>query len=198
MKCFFRATAAFLGLSIGAVSAFATPMTRLERERLVAHLEMTQGWLVDEVSKLSPEQLHFRAAPGKWSVLDVVEHLKIAEPIYWQQLKDALKTPPPDKKPPVTDADILWYGVDRTQRQKTEARKEPTSEMTLAAGLDAFRKLHDEILQYARTTDDDLRAHVVKDEGTDTYQWILGITAHTQRHILQIREIKADANYPKR
>jgi uncharacterized damage-inducible protein DinB len=197
MKCFFRTTVVLLSLLTGAVSVSATPMTKLERARLVSHLEMTQSWLLDEVSKLSPEQLHFRAAPGKWSVLDVVEHLKIAEPIYWQQLKDALKVPPPDKKPQITDADILWYGVDRTQRQKTEAQKEPKSEMTLAAGLDSFRRLHDEILQYARTTDDDLRAHVVKDEGTDTYQWILGITAHTQRHILQIREIKSDANFPK-
>ena len=197
MKCFFRTTVVLLSLLTGAVSVSATPMTKLERARLVSHLEMTQSWLLDEVSKLSPEQLHFRAAPGKWSVLDVVEHLKIAEPIYWQQLKDALKAPPPDKKPQITDADILWYGVDRTQRQKTEAQKEPKSEMTLAAGLDSFRRLHDEILQYARTTDDDLRAHVVKDEGTDTYQWILGITAHTQRHILQIREIKSDANFPK-
>jgi hypothetical protein len=30
------------------------------------------------------------------------------------------------------------------------------------------------------------------------YQWLLMISAHSQRHILQIREIKAHAKYPSR
>jgi len=175
----------------------AAPMTKIERQRLVAHLEMTQSWLVDEVAKLSNAQLHFRPAPGKWTVLDVVEHLKIAEPIYWKELKDAVKSEPTDKKPPVSDMDILWYGIDRTDRQKTEARKEPKSTIKLSEGLDAFKKLHDELLEYARTTDDDLRGHLLEKEGTDAYQWLLGISTHLQRHILQIREVKADPKFPK-
>jgi hypothetical protein len=31
----------------------------------------------------------------------------------------------------------------------------------------------------------------------DLYQWCLMISTHAQRHILQIREIKASAGYPK-
>ncbi len=182
----------------GVASVAAAPMTDLERQRLVAHMEMTRSWLVDEVAALSPAQLQFRSAPGKWSVLDVIEHLKIAEPIYWQQLKDAVKAPLTEKKSPINDAEVLWYGIDRTERQKTEARKEPKRQIDLAAGLDAFRKLHDEMLQYARTTSDDLRGHMEASEGIDAYQWLLGISTHAQRHILQIREIKADQNFPKR
>lgn len=184
--------------ALSAAAAMSGPMTDVERQHLAAHLEMTQSWLVDEVAKLSPAQLQFRTAPGKWSVLDVIEHLKIAEPIYWQQLKDAVKAPASDKKPAATDADVLWYGVDRTERQKTEARKEPKSQIDLATGLEAFRKLHDEMLQYARTTSDELRGHLVEKEGTDAYQWLLEISAHAQRHILQIREIKADPGFPKK
>jgi hypothetical protein len=30
----------------------------------------------------------------------------------------------------------------------------------------------------------------------DVYQWFLMISSHSQRHILQIREIKADSKYP--
>ena len=185
------------GMTFVAALCSAAPMTKIERERLVSHLEMTQSWLVDEVAKLSTAQLNFRPEPGRWTVLDVVEHLKIAEPIYWQQLKDSVKTPLTDKKPPATDADILWYGVDRTERQKTEARKEPKSQITLAEGLEAFKKLHDEMLEYAKTTDDDLRGHLLEKEGTDAYQWLLGISTHLQRHILQIREVKADPKFPK-
>jgi hypothetical protein len=38
----------------------------------------------------------------------------------------------------------------------------------------------------------------VKRQGSDAYQWALLISTHEQRHILQIREIKADARFPKK
>ena len=189
---------AVLALSCaGVVSAAA--LKKVERQHLVAHLELTQSWLLDEVAGLSAAQLQFRPAPSSWSVVEVVEHLRLAEPIYWQQLQDAVKAPPTDRKPAASDADVLWYGIDRTERQKTEARKSPRDEsIDLGKGLEAFHKLHGEMLEYARTTDEDLRGHLVPKEDVDAYQWILEISAHTQRHILQIREIKANPNFPKK
>jgi hypothetical protein len=38
----------------------------------------------------------------------------------------------------------------------------------------------------------------VERQRSDAYQWALLISTHEQRHILQIREIKADPKYPKR
>jgi hypothetical protein len=32
----------------------------------------------------------------------------------------------------------------------------------------------------------------------DVYQWFLMISTHSQRHILQIREVKATSGYPTR
>jgi hypothetical protein len=185
--------------ALGASFAPAASLTRLERQRLVAHLEMTESWFVDEVSGLSPAQLRFRPAPGAWSILEVVEHLVVAGPIYWQDLRKAMKAPPSSQRRSGTDADVLWYGIDRTQRQKAVAAEEAQGQWRdLRAGVDAFRKLHADMVQYARTTDDDLRSHVVEREGSDAYQWLLLISTHEQRHILQIREIKADPKFPKK
>ena len=66
-------------------------ITDLDRERLVAHLEMTASWLIDEVSDLSPVQLAFRRAPDTWSILEVLEHLVIVGPIYWDDLQRSVK-----------------------------------------------------------------------------------------------------------
>ncbi len=121
--------AAVFLFALGAGSALAASLTRLERQRLVAHLEMTESWLVDEVSGLSPAQLQFRPAPGAWSIMEVVEHLVVAEPIYWQDLRKAMKAPPSSQKRSGTDADILWYGIDRTQRQKAIAAEEPKGQL---------------------------------------------------------------------
>lgn len=190
--------AAVFLLVLDAGSASGASVTQLERQRLVAHLEMTESWLVDETSELSAAQWQFRPAPGTWSVLDVVEHLVVAEPIYWQDLQKAMKAAPSTRKLPGTDDGVLWYGIDRTDRQKAIPTEEPKGQLRdLRTGLEAFRKLRALMLQYARTTDDDLRGHVVEREKCDAYQWLLLISAHGQRHVLQIREIKADPKFPK-
>jgi hypothetical protein len=49
---------------------------------------------------------------------------------------------------------------------------------------------------YASSTTDDLRSRKVLDGNMDVYQWFLMISTHSQRHILQIREIKAHAGFP--
>lgn len=185
--------------ALGAGSALAASMTGLERQHLAAHFEMTGSWLADEVSGLSPAQLQFRPAPGAWSIMQVVEHLMISDPIYWQDFKNAMKAPPSNRKRSGTDENLLWYGIDRTQRQKAIAAEDVKGKMRdLAAGLEALRKVHGQMLEYIRTTDEDLRGHVVEREGSDAYQWLLLISTHAQRHILQVREIKADPKFPRR
>ena len=52
--------------------------------------------------------------------------------------------------------------------------------------------------EYAKSTQEDLRSHALIDGNMDVYQWFLMISTHSQRHILQIREIKAHASYPAR
>jgi hypothetical protein len=52
------------------------------------------------------------------------------------------------------------------------------------------------LLEYVRTTEDDLRDHYVERQRCDAYQWALLISTHEQRHVLQIREIKADPKFP--
>jgi hypothetical protein len=32
----------------------------------------------------------------------------------------------------------------------------------------------------------------------DAYQWLLLISGHTERHLAQILEVKADPNFPRR
>lgn len=186
-------------IAMGARLLVSAPMTQRERENLVSHLQMTKRWLIDEVSGLSLAQLNFRMAPGKWTVAEVVKHLVIADPTYWQLFQAGMRQPPKHLEKQATDADVLWYGINRTQHQKTEPYKDPKGQgIDIHQALDSFQKLHSMMLEYARTTDEDLRAHAVQDWGVDAYQCLLEISTHTQRHVLQIREIKADPGFPKR
>ena len=190
---------------LAAILILATTVTAtaelsdLERQRLVAHLDMTAAWLVDEVSGLSPAQLEFRRAPGSWSIAEVLEHLTLVGPIYWNDLQEAIKAPAAARPLTSRDEDILWYGIDRTRPERAIASETPKGPVrALSAVLDAYRPQRDRLLNYVRTTKDDLRRHVVTRQSCDAYQWALLISTHEQRHILQIREIKADPRFPKR
>ena len=187
------AAAYFLTASIA-----AAPMTAGDRQRLVAHLDMTGSWLVSELSGLSPAQLTYKTSPDAWSVAEVTEHLAIAEPQYWQQVQDSMKQPATTEKMEATDAAILWYGIDRTNRQKTgEARVPHGTFKTAGDALAAFRKLRATMHEYAQGTSEDLRSRKLTGGNMDVYQWFLMISTHSQRHILQIREIKAASGFPE-
>ena len=178
--------------------AMADELTPGERQRLLAHLDMTESWLVSELAGLSKAQLVFRMTPESWSITDVVEHLAIAEPQYWQRVQDSMKQPATTEKLEATDAGILWYGIDRTNRARTGEARVPHGQFPgVTESLASFRKLRATMIDYAKSTKDELRTRKLLEGNMDVYQWFLMISSHSQRHILQIREIKAHGGFPK-
>jgi hypothetical protein len=186
---------ALLGATIDGRQA----MTPVERQRLVAHVEMTGAWFVDEISDLSAAQLAFKPTSDAWSIAEVIDHILVVGPIYWNDLQSALKTAPAKRDTRNSDAEILWYGVDRMFREKAIPSEVPAGRFRdLRSAITEYGKNHDRLLQYLKTTNDALRSHYVERQGSDAYQWALLISTHEQRHILQIREIKAAKNFPRK
>jgi len=181
----------------------AQGMSDRDREHLLVHFEMTGSMLAEEVRGLSPAQLEYKASPDRWSIRECVSHLAVAEPDYWRELMKAVKAPPDmkDKKSVATDADIMWYGIDRVVHTKTGGGHEKVETYKdLGEALAKFQALRATMIDYIKTTNDDLRAHSFGDYGEliDSWQWMLEISTHSERHIQQIREIKADPNFPKK
>ena len=197
---FTRALVTTTCILAAAVTLSAGPMTAGERQRLVAHFEMTEAWLVNELEGLTDAQLRFKMTPESWSIQEVVEHLAIAEPQYWKNLQDSMKAPAPaGYKAEATDAAILWYGIDRTNRTTTgEARVPHGTYPSAKESLAAFRKLRATMLETAKSSQEDFRGRPLTGGNQDVYQWFLMISSHSQRHILQIREVKAHKNFPRR
>jgi hypothetical protein len=168
-----------------------------DRQRLIAHFEMTDSWLADEVAHLSSAQLHFRPTPTSWSILDCVEHLTLAEPEYWTMYQRSMKAKATKSESPSEDIDRMWYGIDRTNRDKTVPAETPKASFAeMGPALEKFQTLRATMESYIHTTKEDWRHHMIPDWERDGYQWLLMISAHSQRHILQIREIKHSPGYP--
>ena len=178
----------------------AASMTREDREHLLVHFEMTTQMVAEQVRGLSITQLEYKASPDRWSIREVVSHLAVAEPDYWRDIQKSLKAAPDmrSKKSAATDADILWYGIDRVVHTKTGGGHEKVDTYKgLGEALGKFQALRTTMIEYIKTTDDDMRAHSFGDrEVIDCWQWMLEISTHAERHIQQIREIKNDPNFP--
>jgi len=181
---------------------FAAPMSKEDREHLLVHFEMTTQMVAEQVRGLSPTQLEYKASPDRWSIREVVSHLAVAEPDYWRDIQKALKATPDmkQKKSAATDADILWYGIDRVVHTKTGGGHEKVDTYKdLAQALGRFQALRATMIEYIKTTNDDMRAHSFGErQPIDCWQWMLEISTHGQRHIQQIREIKNDPNFPRK
>ena len=192
-----------LTVCLSAARLLAAPMTDADREHLLVHFQMTTQMLAEQVRGLSPAQLEYKASPDRWSIRECVSHLAVSEPDYWRELQAAVKKAPDmkEKKSVATDADILWYGVDRVVHTKTGGGHEKVETYkSLDEALGKFQALRAIMIDYIRTSNDDLRAHSFADYGSaiDSWQWMLEISTHAERHIQQIREIKNDPNFPKK
>jgi len=177
-------------------------MTNEDREHLLVHFEMTTQMVAEEVRGLSPAQLEYKASPDRWSIREVVSHLAVAEPDYWRDIQKALKAAPDmkEKKSVATDADILWYGIDRVVHTKTGGGHEKVDTYKdMGEALGKYQTLRATMIDYIKTTNDDMRAHSFGTQQViDCWQWMLEISTHAERHIQQIREIKNDPNFPKK
>ena len=182
---------------------FAAPMSDADREHLLVHFQMTTQMVEEQVIGLSPAQLEYKASPDRWSIREVVSHLAVAEPDYWREVQKAVKAAPDmnKKKSAATDADIMWYGIDRVVHTKTGGGHEKVDTYKdLNEAIGKFEALRVTMIDYIKTTNDDLRAHSFGEYGEtiDCWQWMLEISTHAERHIQQIREIKNDPNFPKK
>jgi hypothetical protein len=180
------------------------PITKEERKKAVDFLNDTRQGVLDATKGLSEAQLRFKPAADKWSVEDCVKHIAQSQQMLWDMVSAGMKNPAtPEKRSEVKakDDDIIKNVADRTNKVKTSPPLEPlnTPYKSLAEAWDAYSRSTDKMIEYVNTTNEDLRNHInPMPFGTfDSYQMILFISAHANRHKKQMDEVKADPNFPK-
>ena len=179
-------------------------LTDAERKTATDLLQQTEKGVFDAVSGLSEAQLNFKPAPDKWSVLECVKHIAVTEQSLWQMTNGAIQAQAnPEKRADIksTDEQVIQMIESREKKVKTAPPMEPqnTPYKSLDEALSSFKNDRTKLIEYVKTTDADLRNHVVAMPfaSFDSYQMILFIGAHSNRHTKQIEEVKADPNFPK-
>ncbi len=192
-------------LSAVTSKAQSTTLTPEEREAALKSLQATHDAFLKSISGLSDKQWTFKAGPDRWSIAEVSEHITVAESGIFGLIQGKIMAGPatPEKHAEVkiTDQQILQMVPDRSHKVQAPEFLKPTNRFATREELvKTFEQNRKATMDYVRTTNDDLRNHFAPHPvfGTmDAYQWILLISAHSERHTKQIEEVKADPNYPK-
>jgi hypothetical protein len=182
----------------------ANPLTDKERKDAIQLLKGSEKDLLQEIKGLSEAQLKYKPAPDRWSVEECVIHIATTEQMLWQATEAGIKQAAnPEKRADIkmTDEQVVKGIADRSTKRQTSDNLKPENSTFKSAteALESLKASRTKLTDYVKSTSDELRNHVLAMPfgSLDTYQMLLFIAAHGNRHLLQIKEVKADAGFPK-
>ena len=185
-------------------AGFAQTLTQGERDRALSELYASRKQFLDSIAGLTEAQWNFKPAPDVWSIAECAEHVALSEDLLLNALPKLMQSPAdPQKNAEVNGKDelILKGMVDRSHKAKAAEVLLPKHRWPTPAALtEHFKESRDRTLDYVRITQDDLRDHFTSHpvfKTLDAYQFILLMSAHTQRHTAQLNEVKQAAGFPK-
>lgn len=189
-------------MMVVAASFAQTTISVEERKKALTHLKSTQNELVSLVNGLTEDQVNFKP-DDSWSIAECLEHIAISEKNLIGMIHSGLESESnPSKRSEVamSDEQILGLITSREQKVKTRKEFEPTNSFGGFNGsIKAFRDRRKSNMKFVKSTDADLRNHYLQFPFglIDTYQGILFMSGHTERHTAQIKEIMNHANFPR-
>lgn len=173
-----------------------------DKEKALALLESSKKGVLAATKGLSDAQWNFKPAPDRWSVAECAEHLAAAEDYIRGLVQEKVMIAPaaPDRDVVKVDSGILAAVPDRSNRVQAPEPLKPTNRFGSPEGsLKHFVESRATTEDYLKKTAD-LRGHAIDSPvggKWDAYEWILLISAHSERHTKQIEEVKADPKFPK-
>lgn len=192
--------------TIALFSFISAPGTLTKEERNFASkfLKQAQKNVLDKYKGLSEAQLTYKPATDRWSVEECLKHIASTEQALWQMTEGNIKQAAnPEKRSEIkmTDEQVIKMIESREKKVQTQDQFKPenTPYKTAADAIESFKTNREKLIAYVKSTDEDLRNHVVAMPfgQLDTYQMILFIGAHSNRHTQQIAEVMADPGFPK-
>jgi hypothetical protein len=193
----------FVSLALVCTSAArAQELTQADKDKAVQYLESTKKDVLDATKDLSPAQWNFKPALDRWSVAECMEHIAAAEDYIRGMVVEKVMLAPavPGRDVVAIDAAIIANVPDRTTKRQAPDEIKPSNRFGSPQGsIDHFVESRAKTEEFVKNTPG-LRHHAADSPaGTkwDAYEFVLLIAAHSERHTNQIKEVKADPNFPK-
>jgi DinB family protein len=172
---------------------------------LLGHLEKTSNLFTTEIAGLSEAQWRFKPGPDKWSIAECAEHIVLTEAFLRGAITDKVLASPaatPEQLANVKGGDekVMGMIVDRSFKAQAPEPVKPIDVKGSPADLKSdFVGTRGKTVALVRSDAGALRTHVAESPigDLDGYQWTLFISGHTERHVMQMREVKSHPDFPK-
>jgi len=192
-----------LGTALTACAA-EQPLTQNERNQAMSYLHATRKQFLDAVANVSPAQWNWKPSAQAWSIAEVAEHIALSEDGIFQLVNKTVAGPPATEaqiaETKGKDESMPRMMVDRGRKAQAPEQLKPTKRWKDKASLVAhFKQSRDRNIAYVRDTKDPLRSRVAPHmafKTLDAYQWMLLISSHSERHTLQLNEVKTMPGFP--
>jgi hypothetical protein len=177
-------------------------LTDSERQHaLAAHDQMDRGFLA-AITGLNDAQWTFQSTPDCWSIQGVAEHVTIVETLVRKRVEKTMAGEPDpqwmEKIGLLTDTTRTRV-LDRSNRIQAPEPVRPSSTWTIEEASQRFQEARAVAREMLARPGLALKSHVGT-AGPGTYnchEWLMWLSLHHQRHLLQIAEVKANAAFPK-
>ena len=184
-------------------SKMGAMLTDKERESTINRLTRSRQTLLDAVDGVTETQAHWKPAPDRWSILEYVEHLAISDDALVAMIRKSLATPArpeTEEQRKAREQKIRETPMPRGVNRAPEPLQPAGQFSSLAAAMAAFLAARERTLEFALTTQEDLRSHFSPHTvlgPLDGYQWLNGNGHHAENHAGHIREIRELPGFPK-
>lgn len=175
-------------------------ITQAERTFALKQLDQSRRRLLQTLDGLAPEQLLYRAEPGRWSIAENVEHLVVVERRLIGAIAKILEEAPDlSKQSAISDAELVWQVGTVVEPLKAPERALPTLRWPAETLVQEFETVRRQTRDFTSDTNGDLRRHFIPHPffgDLDCYQWLLTIGAHCNRHSAQSEAVRARRSFP--
>jgi DinB superfamily len=178
-------------------------LTDLERQKALGLLTRSRQTLLDAVQGVTENQARWKPADDRWSILEYVEHLAVSDDGLIAIIQRSLATP----ARPESDAErreretkIRETQVPRGANRAPQMLQPGGRFSSLQEAIAAFLTARERSLEYARSTQEDLRSHFADHSvlgPLDGYQWLMGNARHAETHAGHIRELRTMPEFPR-
>ncbi len=177
-----------------------------ERGKVIKLLKESHAETLAALEKLSDEQLKFKPAPERWSVIEVAEHIMMAEGLLFGAVQRAVATAPnPDWEAKTKGKTEFLEDVLAGRKGKASAPESivPSGKISRQDLIAKLKEGRAKTMKFTEENQVPLKAHTMDHPfpvfGTlNAYQWLIYIPLHNIRHNKQIAEVMADPNFPKK
>jgi uncharacterized damage-inducible protein DinB len=170
------------------------PTSAADKEKLVSLLRESRQRFLSSFAGVNDEQSRRHPAEGRWSVLDTLEHLTVAEKTMLRLITETRR--PRSSSTPDREEIFLRAVADRNRKSEAPEGARPKGRF---ANLDEaraqFETARQNAIRFVEESNEDLRATEVTHPHpaagvVTTYELLIIMAKHAERHSLQIEEIK--------